>query len=186
VAGRSSEKGAPTKPLSASGHSRTASLEQMTRFSSDSGSPFGHALPPTVSTDGHGTHQFRARNGLIKTQRTRSNSNENVAKSTKLTDILPLITVWLQVRVLPGPPKKSDAYQIQFRVTTPATPPFVAHGHTSAACKLTLDVRFDHGLSFSIVHPAVLSAETDGLYCVPASSYGSATVVDASETATPM
>jgi hypothetical protein len=34
-------------------------------------------------------------------QRTRSNSNENAAKSTKL-DIRSLITVWLQVRVLPG------------------------------------------------------------------------------------
>jgi hypothetical protein len=29
---------------------------------------------------------------------------QNAAKSTKLIDILPLITVWLQVRVLPGPP----------------------------------------------------------------------------------
>jgi len=30
-------------------------------------------------------------------------TNKNTAKSTKLIDILPLITVWLQVRVLPGP-----------------------------------------------------------------------------------
>jgi hypothetical protein len=50
-------------------------------------------------------HQFRARNNLIRTQRTRSKSNKNAAKSTKLIDILPLITVWLQVRVLPGPPR---------------------------------------------------------------------------------
>jgi hypothetical protein len=82
--------------------------------------------------------------------------------------------------------KSDDAYQIRFRVTTPETPPFVAHYQTSAACKLTLDVRFDHGLSFSIVHSAVLSLETDGLNCVAASSYGSSTVVDASETAATM
>jgi hypothetical protein len=49
-------------------------------------------------------HQFRTRNDLIKTQRTRSNAHETAVKSTKLIDILPLITVWLQVRVLPGPP----------------------------------------------------------------------------------
>jgi len=87
--------------------------------------------------------------------------------------------------VLPGPPMKSGAYQIQFRVTAPETPPFVAHCHTSAACKLTLDVRSDHGLSFSIVHSAVLSLETDELRCVPASSHGPSTVVDAAETVTP-
>jgi hypothetical protein len=49
-------------------------------------------------------HQFRTRNNLIRTQRTRSKSNKYAAKSTELIDILPLITVWLQVRVLPGPP----------------------------------------------------------------------------------
>ena len=49
-------------------------------------------------------HQFRTRNDLTKTKRTRSNSRESIGKSTKLTVILPLITVWLQVRVLPGPP----------------------------------------------------------------------------------
>ena len=50
-------------------------------------------------------HQFRTRNNLIETQRTRSRSNKSTVKSTKLIDILPLITVWLQVRVLPGPPR---------------------------------------------------------------------------------
>ena len=49
-------------------------------------------------------HQFRTRNDLTKTKRTRSNSREGIGKLTKLTVILPLITVWLQVRVLPGPP----------------------------------------------------------------------------------
>jgi hypothetical protein len=49
-------------------------------------------------------HQFRTRNNPNKPKRTRPKSNENQVKSTKLIDILPLITVWLQVRVLPGPP----------------------------------------------------------------------------------
>jgi hypothetical protein len=37
-------------------------------------------------------------------QRTRTPSNENARKSTKPIVILPLIAVWLQVQVLPGPP----------------------------------------------------------------------------------
>jgi hypothetical protein len=53
-------------------------------------------------------HQFRTRNGFAKPRQTRSGADENAAKSTKLIDILPLITVWLQVRVLPGPPSKSN------------------------------------------------------------------------------
>jgi hypothetical protein len=40
--------------------------------------------------------------------------NEMEAKSTKTINILPLITVWLQVRVLPGPPMKSGVYQFLF------------------------------------------------------------------------
>jgi len=48
--------------------------------------------------------QFRTRNERAKMQRTPTNSSDNEVKSTKLIDILPLITVWLQVRVLPGPP----------------------------------------------------------------------------------
>jgi hypothetical protein len=51
-----------------------------------------------------GPHQFCTRNNIIETQRTRSKSNEKTAKSTNPIDILPLITVWLQVRDLPGPP----------------------------------------------------------------------------------
>ncbi|MEH2507119.1 MULTISPECIES: hypothetical protein [unclassified Bradyrhizobium] len=35
---------------------------------------------------------------------TRSNATETAAKTTKPIVIPPLITVWLQVRVLPGPP----------------------------------------------------------------------------------
>ncbi len=49
-------------------------------------------------------HQFRTRNDRAKMQRTRSNPNNGTARSTKLNHIPPLITVWLQVRVLPGPP----------------------------------------------------------------------------------
>jgi hypothetical protein len=52
-------------------------------------------------------HQFCTRNAPTKAQRTRSNSNEKTAKSTNLIDILPLITVWLQVRVLSEPTTKS-------------------------------------------------------------------------------
>jgi hypothetical protein len=63
----------------------------------------------TVSTTSNALHivqphQFRSRNDLIKTQRTQSNAGEAAVKSTSLVDILPLITVWLQVRVLAGPP----------------------------------------------------------------------------------
>jgi hypothetical protein len=49
-------------------------------------------------------HQIRTRNDRAKAQRTRSISDENARKSTERSFILPLITVWLQVRVLPGPP----------------------------------------------------------------------------------
>jgi hypothetical protein len=52
--------------------------------------------------DVEGPHQFRTGNDAIEVQRTRSNSNKT-GKSTELVDILPLIAVWLQVRVLPGP-----------------------------------------------------------------------------------
>jgi len=54
-----------------------------------------------------GLHQFRTRNGLTETQQTRSNSSKTAGRSTKPIFILPLITVWLQVRVLPGPPMKT-------------------------------------------------------------------------------
>jgi hypothetical protein len=56
------------------------------------------------ATAAQAPHQFRTRNDVTKTQQMRSNRNENAVKSTKSIDILPLITVWLQVRVLPGPP----------------------------------------------------------------------------------
>jgi hypothetical protein len=42
-------------------------------------------------------HQFRTRNDAIETQRMLPNEYENTAKSTNAIDILPLITVWLQI-----------------------------------------------------------------------------------------
>jgi len=54
---------------------------------------------------------------LIETQRMRSPSNKNAEKSTKRIAILPLMTVWLRVRVLPGPPR------FTLRVTRSAATP---------------------------------------------------------------
>jgi hypothetical protein len=48
-------------------------------------------------------HQFRTRNDGTEAQQTHPNANKNAAKSTAATFIQPLITGWLQVRVLPGP-----------------------------------------------------------------------------------
>src|SRR5258708_26209966 len=73
------------------------------RSGSDSESAVA-SRPPTVPTDGRRPQEFRTRNDLIKSQRTCSIRNENAGKSTKSIDTRPLITVWLQVRVLPGPP----------------------------------------------------------------------------------
>ena len=50
-----------------------------------------------------GPQQFRTRINLIEAQRMRTKSNKSKAKSTKLINILPLITVWSQVRALPIP-----------------------------------------------------------------------------------
>jgi hypothetical protein len=60
------------------------------------------SLSPTTR---RAPHLFRTRSDHAETQRTRSISNENAIESTKLNSILPLITVWLQVRVLRGPPR---------------------------------------------------------------------------------
>jgi hypothetical protein len=60
-------------------------------------------------------YQFRTRNDIINTQRTRSNAHETAVKSTKLIDILPLITVWLEVRVLPDPPVNQWLTKSYFR-----------------------------------------------------------------------
>ena len=58
---------------------------------------------PTVRTANLQPHQFRTTNDLTETQQTQSRADENGVKSTKLIDSLPLITVWLQARVLPVP-----------------------------------------------------------------------------------
>jgi hypothetical protein len=58
--------------------------------------------PLTSKAGMGGPHQFHTRNDISGTQRTRSISDENTTKSTKPAFILPLITVWLQVRVLPA------------------------------------------------------------------------------------
>ncbi|MGY4629828.1 hypothetical protein ACVWY3_007584 [Bradyrhizobium sp. USDA 4486] len=68
---------------------------------------YGHSAKTAKSVSaGDLPHQFRTRNGLNEMRRTRSNSNENTRKSAIAIIVPPLITVWLQVRVLPGPPKK--------------------------------------------------------------------------------
>ena len=58
--------------------------------------------PLTSKAGMGGPHQFHTRNDISGTQRTRSISDENTTKSTKPAFILPIITVWLQVRVLPA------------------------------------------------------------------------------------
>jgi hypothetical protein len=47
--------------------------------------------------------KFRTRNDLSGTERRRSIFNENKNKSTKPAFVLPLVTIWLQIRVLAGP-----------------------------------------------------------------------------------
>ncbi|WP_143029568.1 hypothetical protein [Bradyrhizobium brasilense] len=44
--------------------------------------------------------------------KTRAEATECAAKATKLIAILPLIAVWLQIRVLPGPPRGSISYSV--------------------------------------------------------------------------
>lgn len=56
-----------------------------------------------------GPQQFRTRINLIEAQRMRTKSNKSKAKSTKLINILPLITVWLQVQMLSESTTKSIA-----------------------------------------------------------------------------
>jgi hypothetical protein len=52
--------------------------------------------PSTLLAADPGPRQFRTRNNLIETQRTRSTSTETAARSTNPIKCLPLITVWLQ------------------------------------------------------------------------------------------
>ena len=124
-------------------------------------------------------HQFRTRNDLTESRRTRSIRNENAGKPTKLIVILPLITVWLQVRVLPGPPVISAGYQILVLSSpdhAPETRTFVTCLYSSVADNVTLLVRSDHGVCFSIVDSVVSSHETAKQRSVPLSLNGPSTV----------
>jgi hypothetical protein len=47
---------------------------------------------------------------------------QKTATSTNQTVLPPLRTVWLQIRVLPGPPINSAAYQVLFRCRRIAAP----------------------------------------------------------------
>jgi hypothetical protein len=85
------------------GSSGKAQLEQMTSASC----PIAEArlavsCAPTASTANHGPHQFRTRND--PTNQHERDRFQSLTKSTRPTVFLSLITVWLQVRVLPGPP----------------------------------------------------------------------------------
>src|SRR5215831_18219699 len=105
-------------------------------------------------------HQFRTRNDLTKPQRTRSNRNENPARSMIIFVILPLITVWLQVRVLPGPPVNQWLTRTSFHspmCTAPETLPFVGHCFTSTPVNLPPCAICGHGFSLLIVGSATLS-----------------------------
>jgi hypothetical protein len=137
------------------------------------------SLSPTAR---RAPHQFRARNHLAKTQRARSTSDENAGKSLKLTFTLPLITVWLQVRVLPGPPMKSIAYQVFFR--RPVEPP-----HQKCLARRSLadgnrmfHIRSGYDFSFFIVDLAALSHEKAKQHPVLLSSNGPSTVAYVSRT----
>jgi hypothetical protein len=114
-----------------------------------------HAVPQT-----HKPHLFRTRNDLDKAQRTRSKSNESTARSTKLIDILPLITVWLKVRVLSGPTTKSIAIQspVGGRVGLSPQVSGVPSSSERAACIAPNAEKFDNQkrgqlLSFSFAVP---------------------------------
>jgi hypothetical protein len=125
LAGGSAHSGAATHARRMRAPRSRYQLEEMNPASRQiAEAPSTTLCPPTPSTNGHGPHQFRTRNDSAKMQRTRSNSNENNANSTKRVDIPPLITVWLQVRALPGPPMKSVTYEVLFRrsgITAPDT-----------------------------------------------------------------
>jgi hypothetical protein len=73
-----------------------------------------------------------------------------------------LITVWLQVRVLPGPPKKSEAYSILFGITAPETHRLVYACHALATAKLSPLCVPNQAVRHSIADSAGSSHETVG------------------------
>jgi hypothetical protein len=91
----------------------------------------------------------RTRNDLDKAQGTQSKANENSVKSTKLTDVPPLITVWLQVRVLPSPPANQWLSCLSFRGLLATAPEMPAS---------LLPVALQHSASYSSgFHPTTIS-----------------------------
>jgi len=96
-------------------------------------------VPGTSLRFGRGPLQFRTRNDLTEAQRTRSNRGENALKSTKLIDILPLITVWLQVRVLPGPPAFARFASFGLGKPVPQIPSEASEGCLAEARKAKAD-----------------------------------------------
>jgi hypothetical protein len=85
--------------------------------------------------------QLRLRNEVKRIKRTSSKFNKNERLRRRRRGFQALITVWLQVRVLPGPPRNSITYRIFIfgsGVTAPETPHFVARCHASAVRKLPL------------------------------------------------
>src|ERR1700746_3996371 len=101
----------------------------------------------------------------------------------KPTDLLPLITVWLQVRVLPGPPM--NQLLIRFSFCRP-----LGHRTRNALSRCSLPVfrdsklmihgRSGHGFSLSIVDTVALSRETAKPYRALALLHGPSTVGHAS------
>jgi hypothetical protein len=101
----------------------------------------GSFRPPSLP------HQFRTRNDLTRTQRTRSISKENAAKSTIASFILPLIAVWLKVRVLSEPTTKSIAIQSPVRGSGGLSPQVSGkclHRQRGAACIAPNAEKFDN------------------------------------------
>jgi hypothetical protein len=90
-------------------------------------------------------------------QRTRSKSNKTAAKSTNVIHILPLITVWLQVRVLSGPPTNQSLNRFSFRRLLEhrtRNAPFSHSLNDFNGIKLLLRVQSDHDPFFSIADAA--------------------------------
>jgi len=113
-------------------------------------------VPETGSRFGRGPHQFRTRNELIEQQQTRSNLDESAGKSTKLIDIPSLITVWLQVRALPGPPLFQWVIDSRFR-SPHQNVPLRLPRHALATARLTLHFVPDEAFRSSIEESAGVS-----------------------------
>jgi hypothetical protein len=97
--------------LSARGRSRARELQQLVCDNCDwNRTADGRIAHP--SNRETATAPVSHQNDFSEPQQTRSNADETRAKSTKLIDSPPLITVWLQVRVLPGPPQQINGLSV--------------------------------------------------------------------------